>query len=325
MNTALITGVTGQDGSYLSELLLSKGYRVVGAVRDGSDIETSNLINVRNKVDFFGWDMIDDKRLRSALSEYRPTEIYNFAAYSSGAGMYDDAVGIGDVNGLAVTRLLEAIRTVDTGIRFCQASSREIFGLTKESPLTERSVVKPRSPYGAAKLYADTMVQIYRQHYGLYACSAVLFNHESPRRGLGFVTRKITNTVAKIKLGLANELRLGNLDARRDWGYAADYVRAMCLMLQQPEADDYVIATGETHSVRDFCQVAFEHLGLDYRDYVQESASAYRPSEPVELVGNAEKARRQLSWAPETGFREMVGMMVDADIDLVRQENSLPL
>ncbi len=323
MKTVLITGVTGQDGSYLADQLVGTASRIIGAVRDVHKVQVFRAAHSVPTVEFVYWNMFNQQMMVDVLSQYRPTEIYNFAAYSSGAGMYDDAVGIGDVNGLAVTRLLEAIRTVDTKIRFCQASSREIFGVAKESPQTEQSVVNPRSPYGAAKLYADTMVQIYRQHYGLYACSAILFNHESPRRGLAFVTRKITNTAAKIKLGLASELRLGNLDARRDWGYAGDYVRAMWLMLQQPQADDYVIATGETHSVRDFCQVAFEHLALDYRDYVQEDASAYRPLESVELVGNAEKAKRQLGWEPEVKFRALVGMMVDADIALVRRENIL--
>ncbi len=320
MKTVLITGVTGQDGSYLADQLTNPEYRIIGTVRDEHKAKAWRAAQSTSAIEFVYLNMLSQQSMMDVLSQYRPTEIYNFAAHTSGTGMYDDAVGIGDVNGLAVARLLEAIRTVDPGIRFCQASSREIFGAASESPQSENTVVSPRSPYGAAKLYADSMVRIYRQHYGLFACSAILFNHESPRRGLAFVSRKITNTAAKIKLGLSCELRLGNLDARRDWGYAGDYVRAMSLMLQQSQADDYVIATGETHSVRDFCQVAFEHLGLDFHDYVREDVSAYRPLEPVDLVGNANKAKRQFGWEPEIKFRALVGMMVDADVELLRKE-----
>lgn len=320
MKTVLITGVTGQDGSYLADQLTNLRCRIIGAVHDEQKAQSLQAAQTGSAIEFVYWNMRSQQSMTDVLSQYRPTEIYNFAAHTSGTGMYDDAVGIGDVNGLAVARLLEAIRTVDTNIRFCQASSREIFGAASESPQSENAALSPRSPYGAAKLYADSMVRIYRQHHGLFACSAILFNHESPRRGLAFVTRKITSTAAKIKLGLACELRLGNLDARRDWGYAGDFVRAMSLMLQQPQADDYVIATGETHSVRDFCQVAFGHLQLDYRDFVQEDASAFRPMEPVELVGNASKAKRQLGWVPRVKFRELVGMMVDADVELLRKE-----
>ncbi len=311
MPTALITGITGQDGSYLAELLLTKGYRIIGAVRDSQSVLPAGL---KNSVELIAWDMLDQRRMTEVLAEYRPAEIYNFAAYSSGAGMYDDPVGVGEVNGLAVTRILEAIREVDARIRFCQASSREIFGETIESPQTESTPANPRSPYGAAKLYADSMIRIYRQRYDLFACSAILFNHESPRRGLCFVTRKITQEAAKIKLGLAKELHLGNMDAQRDWGYAGDYVRAMWLMLQQEEANDYVVATGKVHSVRELCEFAFSHLGLDYRDYVREDASAYRPVEPAPLVGSAAKANTKLSWKPEMGFKELVHMMVDADL-----------
>ena len=320
MKTVLITGVTGQDGSYLADQLTSPEYRIIGTVRDEHKAQAWRAAKSTSAIEFVYWNMLSQQSMMDVLSQYRPTEIYNFAAHTSGTGMYDDVVGIGDVNGLAVARLLEAIRTVDPNIRFCQASSREIFGEASESPQSENTVVSPRSPYGAAKLYADSMVRIYRQHYGIFACSAILFNHESPRRGLAFVTRKITNTAAKIKLGLSCELRLGNLDARRDWGYAGDYVRAMSLMLQQPQADDYVIATGETHSVREFCQVAFEHLGLDFREYVREDASAYRPLEPVDLVGNANKAKRQFGWEPEIKFHALVAMMVDADVELLRKE-----
>lgn len=315
MKTALVTGIAGQDGSYLAELLLAKGYHVVGALMDmkrDSGLVASSLIN---RVELVEWDMCSRKKeIIDFLSHYQPAEVYNYAAYSSGAGMFDDPVGIGEVNGLAVARILEAIRQVDANARFCQASSSEMFGDAAESPQSEDTPFHPRSPYGAAKLYAHSMIRIYRQRYGLFACSAILFNHESPRRGVDFVTRKVTRGAAKIKLGLAQELRLGNLDGRRDWGFAGDHVRAMWLMLQQPRADDYVVATGETHSVRELCEIAFGHLGLDYRDYVREDVEVYRPAEPVQLVGNSERARQQLGWVPEVGFGEMVTKMVDADM-----------
>lgn len=314
MPTALITGITGQDGSYLAELLLAKGYRVIGAARDPQQVSTALPGGGEGAVELVAWDMLDQQRMTETLAEYRPQELYNFAAYSSGAGMYDDPVGVGEVNGMAVTRMLEAIRAVDVGMRFCQASSREIFGEALESPQSESTPTNPRSPYGAAKLYADSMIRVYRQRYGLFACSAILFNHESPRRGLGFVTRKITHEAAKIKLGLAQELHLGNLDAQRDWGYAGDYVRAMWLMLQQDQADDYVVATGKAHSVRELCELAFSRLGMDYRDHVREDATAYRPGEPALLVGSAAKANSKLGWKPEVEFRVLVHMMVDADL-----------
>ena len=314
MKTALITGITGQDGIYLTELLLEKGYRVIGAVRDVRMAAAKLQAQWGRTVELVEWDMLDQQRMVEVMSSYRPTELYNLAAYSTGAGMYDDPIGIGEVNGLAVTRILEAIRAVDLNIRFCQASSREIFGEALESPQTERTAVNPRSPYGAAKFYADMMIRIYRQRYGLFACSAILFNHESPRRGLAFVTRKITHEAARIKLGLAKELRLGNLDAFRDWGFAGDTVHAMWLMLQQTHADDYVVATGETHSVREFCECAFSHFGLDYRTYVREDETAFRPAEPAVLVGNADKAKTILGWKPKVGFKELVHMMVDAEM-----------
>ena len=320
MKTALVTGVTGQDGSYLAELLIAKGYRVVGAVRDVQLAVESLPSTLVSRVELVVWDVLDQRRMVDVLSRYRPQEVYNFAAYSSGAGMYDDPVAIGEVNGLAVARTLEAVREVDANIRFCQASSSEMFGEATESPQSEETPFHPRSPYGAAKLYAHSMIRIYRQRYGLFACSAILFNHESPRRGLGFVTRKITHEVASIKLGLTNELFLGSLDAHRDWGFAGDYMRAMWLMLQSAQADDYVLATGETHSVREFCECAFGYLGLDYRDYVREGSAASRPVEVVQLIGNAEKARRCLSWVPELGFRELVSMMVDGDLRMLREK-----
>ncbi len=258
--------------------------------------------------------------MQEVIADNQPDEIYNFAAYSSGSGMYDEAVAISEVNGLAVTRMLEAIRKTNPDIKFCQASSREIFGEAVESPQSESTLANPRSPYGAAKLYADTMIRIYRQHYGLYACSAILFNHESPRRRVEFVTRKISMTAAKIKLGIENELNLGNLNALRDWGYALDYVRAMWLMLQQQRADDYVVATGVSHSVRDFCELAFSHVGLEYRDYLKESAADYRPVEAMPLVGCSAKANSELGWRPEVDFKEMVHMMVDGDIKNLSQD-----
>lgn len=311
---ALITGIAGQDGSYLAELLLSKGYRIAGAVRDRQKAQTALPTGVVDNIELVTWDMLDQHAMTETLAHYRPQEIYNFAAYSSGAGMYDDPVGVSEVNGIAVARMLEAIRSVDVGMRLCQASSREIFGEAAESPQTESTLVNPRSPYGAAKFYADSMIRIYRQRYGLFACSAILFNHESPRRGLGFVTRKITYEAARIKLGLAKELHLGNLDAQRDWGYAGDYVRAMWLMLQQQHADDYVLATGQVHSVRELCDLAFSYLGMDYRDYVREDEASYRPAETTLLVGDTSKARAGLKWQPEVSFTELVQMMVDHDL-----------
>lgn len=312
VKTALITGITGQDGSYLADMLLAKGYRIVGTARNIA--KAAPRAGLAGKVELVEWDMRDQRAIASALSLYRPSELYNFAAYSSGAGMYDDPAGIGEVNGLAVVHILEAIREVDVSIRFCQASSSEIFGEASESPQWEGTPANPRSPYGAAKLYADSMIKIFRRRYGLFACSAILFNHESPRRGLEFVTRKITHTSAKIKLGQASELQLGNLDARRDWGFAGDYVHAMWLMLQAAQPDDYVVSTGDTHSVREFCECAFRCLGLDYRHYVTEEPSSYRPLERVQLVGNAAKASAGLGWAPKVGFNELVNMMVEADL-----------
>ncbi|HMH18379.1 MAG TPA: GDP-mannose 4,6-dehydratase [Burkholderiales bacterium] len=315
MRTALITGITGQDGSYLSELLLGKGYRVVGVVRRTPDEAARSLPSgLAGRVELISWDMLDARRILEIVEDCRPAELYNCAAYSSGASMYDEALDIAEVNGLAVARILEAIRNVDAGIRFCQASSSEIFANALESPQSEKTPVSPRSPYGAAKAYADFMIKIYRQRYGLFACSAILFNHESPRRGSAFVTRKITREAARIKRGLAPELRLGNLSALRDWGYAGDYVRAMWSMLQGVRAEDFVVSTGEPHSVREFCESAFGYLGLDYRDCVREDSMDYRPAEPVQLVGNSDKARTLLNWRPEVRFRELVQMMVEADL-----------
>ncbi len=317
MPTALVTGITGQDGYYLSELLLSKNYHVIATTRNANKAKASLTSDLMKRVHLIEWDLFDQNCILKILDEYRPTELYNCAAYSSGEGMFSDAVAIGEVNGVTVVRILEAIRAVDNNIRFCQASSSEIFGEPIESPQSEDTPFQPRSPYGAAKLYAHSMIRIYRQRYGLFGCSAILFNHESPRRGFGFVTRKITQGVAAIKLGLDNELCLGNLDVPRDWGYAADYVRAMWLMLQRQNADDYVVATGKMHSVREFCEIAFGHVGLNYRDYVLVDPAAYRPAETMPLLGNASKARKLLGWQPSIGFHEMVCMMVDSDLQML--------
>jgi len=317
MKVALVTGITGQDGSYLTEILFKKGYRVVGAVRNTDRALDSFPSHVMKKIELIRWDMLDQARMVEVLNHYQPSEFYNLAAYSSGEGMFDDAIGIGNVNGLAVTRMLESVRQVDNSIRFCQASSSEMFGDAQESPQSEDTGFNPRSPYGVAKLYAHTMLSVYRQRYGLFACSAILFNHESPRRKLDFVTRKITHTAAKIKLGMANELRLGNLDARRDWGFAKDYAQGMWSMLQMSQADDYVLASGETHSVQELCECAFEYLDLDYRDYVSVDSASRRHDEKVQLVGDASKARRELGWQPQLNIRELVHMMVDADIELL--------
>jgi GDPmannose 4,6-dehydratase len=319
MLTALITGVTGQDGSYLAELLITKGYHVIGAVRDKQGAKKLLPVGLKNSVELVTWDMLDQHHMMKVLEQYHPEEIYNFAAYSSGVKMFDDPVATGDLNGLAVVRMLEAIRQVDFNMRFCHASSREVFGETFECPQDELTQTNPRSPYGAAKLYADSMIRIYRQSYNIYACSAILFNHESPRRGLEFVTRKITHEAAKIKLGLGNRLHLGNLDALRDWGYAEDYVRAMWLMLQQKSASDYVVATGESHSVRELCEIAFAHLGMDYRDFVYQDTSLYRSAEPILQVGCASKAQNELGWSPIVTFNEMVKMMVDEDLNLLKK------
>ncbi|MBS1227011.1 MAG: GDP-mannose 4,6-dehydratase [Proteobacteria bacterium] len=312
MRIALVTGVSGQDGSYAAELLLGQGYRVIGTVRSIDRVRASPT-PLLEQIELLQWNLLDQRELVRILSFYRPAEIYNFAAYSSGEGMYDHPLEIAEINGLSVARILEAIREVDCGIRFCQASSAEMFGAASDSPQSESTRFAPRSPYGAAKVYAHSMIDIYRQRYGVFACSAILFNHESPRRGLGFVTRKITHTAAKIKLGLAEDLALGNLEARRDWGFAGDVVRAMWMMLQEPQAGDCVVATGQTHSVREFCEAAFRHLGLDYRDYVREDPSFYRPLEPIQLVGDTRKLR-SIGWSPQIDFFQLVKMMVDEDM-----------
>ncbi|HBE78970.1 MAG TPA: GDP-mannose 4,6-dehydratase [Firmicutes bacterium] len=314
MANALITGITGQDGSYLAELLINNGYNVVGVARDLKKAVDKLTPSLLNRVNLYQWNMQDQPPIMEVLQKYKIEEVYNFAAYSSGAGMYDDPIAIGDINGLGLTRIFEAIRAVNKDIKVCQASSSEMFGATTETPQSEETKVYPRSPYGAAKLYAHNMVKIYRQRYGIFACSAILYNHESSRRGLGFVTKKISNEAVRIKLGLSNQLCLGNLDSYRDWGFAGDYVKAMWLMLQNPIADDYIVATGEVHSVRDFCECAFSYLDLDYRDYVYVESDLYRPAESIQLVGDSGKIRKMLGWKPTVNFFDLVKMMVDEEM-----------
>lgn len=317
---ALITGVTGQDGSYLAEFLLEKGYEVIGMVRRTSTINFERIRHIQDRIVLVQGDLLDQSSLIDILREYRPHEVYNLAAQSFVPTSFKQPVLTGEFTALGVTRLLEAIRLVDPTIRFYQASSSEMFGKVKEVPQNENTPFHPRSPYGVAKVYAHWITVNYRESYGMFAVSGICFNHESPRRGLEFVTRKITYTAAKIKLGLAHELRLGNLEARRDWGYAPDYVRAMWLMLQQDEPEDYVIATGETHSVREFVELAFDYLGLDWKKYVVVDPALYRPADVDLLVGDATKARTKLGWTPSVTFEQLVKIMVDADLELVKQE-----
>jgi GDPmannose 4,6-dehydratase len=317
---ALITGITGQDGSYLAEFLLEKGYEVIGMVRRTSTINFERIWHIQDRITLVQGDLLDQSSLIDILREHRPHEVYNLAAQSFVPTSFKQPVLTGEFTALGVTRLLEAIRLVDPTIRFYQASSSEMFGKVREVPQNENTPFHPRSPYGVAKVYAHWITVNYRESYGMFAVSGICFNHESPRRGLEFVTRKITYTAAKIKLGLAHELRLGNLEARRDWGYAPDYVRAMWLMLQQDEPEDYVIATGETHSVREFVELAFDYLGLDWKKYVVVDPALYRPADVDLLVGDATKARTKLGWAPSVTFEQLVKIMVDADLELVKQE-----
>ncbi|HEY0605283.1 MAG TPA: GDP-mannose 4,6-dehydratase [Herpetosiphonaceae bacterium] len=317
---ALITGITGQDGSYLADFLLEEGYEVIGMIRRSSTVNFERIKHIQDKITLAPGDLMDEVSLIGLLREHRPTEVYNLAAQSFVQTSFSQPVFTGEVTGLGVTRILDAIRIVDPEIRFYQASSSEMFGKVVEVPQRETTPFYPRSPYGVAKVYGHWITVNYRESYNLFACSGMLFNHESPRRGLEFVTRKITHTAAQIKLGQASELRLGNLDAQRDWGYAKDYVKAQWLMLQQDQPDDYVIATGQTHPVSHFCEVAFGHLGLDYRDYVVQDERFMRPAEVDLLVGDPTKAREQLGWVPETSFEELVVMMVEADLKLLKEQ-----
>ncbi len=314
---ALITGITGQDGSYLAELLLDEGYEVVGMVRRSSTVTFERIAHLQDRIATVQGDLLDQASLIDLLRTHRPNEVYNLAAQSFVQTSFGQPVLTGDVTALGVTRLLDAVRIVDPEIRFYQASSSEMFGKVVEVPQRETTPFYPRSPYGVAKLYGHWITVNYRESYDLHASSGILFNHESPRRGLEFVTRKISNAVAKIKLGRAGELRLGNLDAKRDWGFAGDYVRAMYLMLQQDTPDDYVVATGETYSVRQFCEVAFGHVGLDWEEFVVIDEAFYRPAEVDLLVGDPKKAHDVLGWRPEVGFEDLVTMMVDADLALL--------
>ncbi|MDE2853849.1 MAG: GDP-mannose 4,6-dehydratase [Chloroflexota bacterium] len=315
---ALITGITGQDGSYLAEFLLGKGYEVYGMVRRTSTVRYERIQHIQNQLRIIQGDMGDLSSLITAISSVEPDEVYNLAAQSFVPTSWNQPVFTGDITGLGVTRLLEALRTVNPAIRFYQASSSEMFGKVREVPQKETTPFHPRSPYGVAKVYGHWITINYRESYDLFTCSGILFNHESPRRGLEFVTRKVTYHAAKIKLELGNEIRIGNLDSKRDWGFAGDYVRAMWLMLQQDEPDDFVIATGATHSVERLLEVAFAHVGLNWRDYAVQDQRFMRPAEVDLLVGDPAKAKRKLGWAPEVGFEELIGMMVEADLKKLR-------
>lgn len=308
--TALIFGISGQDGSYMAELLLGKDYRVVGTSRYPGKAQQ----RFPDRVEVRETNLLSADAIATLVGEVEPDEIYNFAAFSTGSGMYDEPVAIGDANGLAVARILEAIRRSGRDIRFCQASSSEMFGSARTSPQDETTPFSPRSPYGAAKLFGHNMIKIARQRDAIFACSAILFNHESSRRSRDFVTRKVTHAAAAISAGLAGDLALGDLQARRDWGHARDVVRAMWLMLQADRADDYVVATGETHSVADLCRIAFDHVGLDWMRYVHVDVALQRVPESVQLVGDATRARERLGWAPSITFEDMIKEMVDADL-----------
>jgi GDPmannose 4,6-dehydratase len=312
---ALITGITGQDGSYLAEFLLGKGYEVFGMTRRASTENVERIGHIVDKLTLLQGDLLDPPSLDAALREARPSEVYNLAAQSFVPTSWNQPVLTAEFTAVGVTRMLEAIRAVDPSIRFYQASSSEMFGKVREVPQTELTPFHPRSPYGVAKVYGHYITVNYRESYDLYAVSGILFNHESERRGLEFVTRKITDGVARIKHGLAEELRLGNLDSERDWGFAGDYVEAMWLMLQQDQASDYVVATGETHTVREFVETAFGHAGLDSERYVVQDERFMRPAEVDQLIGDPTKAKEQLGWEPRTSFRELVEMMVDADLE----------
>jgi GDPmannose 4,6-dehydratase len=320
--TALITGITGQDGSYLAEFLLEKDYRVIGMVRRSSTVNFDRIAHLQETeaLEIVQGDLLDQMSLIDILREYRPDEVYNLAAQSFVPTSWRQPVLTGEFTALGVTRVLDAIRIVNPETRFYQASSSEMFGKVVEVPQRETTPFYPRSPYGVAKVYGHWITVNYRESYNLYACSGILFNHESPRRGLEFVTHKVTYAAARIKLGLQNELRLGNLDSRRDWGYAGDYVQAMWLMLQQDEPDDYVVATGETHSVRELCQVAFDCVGLNWEDYVIVDEKFYRPAEVDLLIGDPQKAHAKLGWEPTVSFKELVEMMVEADLAVLYEE-----
>lgn len=319
---ALITGITGQDGSYLAELLLSLGYQVYGLVRRTSTVKYERIQHIQDQITLVPGDMSDQTSLTRALQQVEPDEVYNLAAQSFVQTSWNQPVFTGDVTALGVTRMLDAIMTVNPKIRFYQASSSEMFGKVQEVPQREQTPFYPRSPYGVAKVYGHWITVNYRESYNLHASSGILFNHESPRRGLEFVTRKVTHHAAKIKLGLAKELRIGNLDSQRDWGFAGDYVRAMWLMLQQDTPDDYVIATNKTHSIERLLDVAFDVVGLNWRDYTVQDPAFMRPAEVDLLIGNPEKAGRVLGWEPQVSFEQLIQMMVEADLKLLKTGES---
>lgn len=315
---ALVTGVTGQDGSYLADFLLEKGYTVFGLIRRSSTVNFERIRHIQDKIEIIPGDLLDQNSLINAVKESWPEEVYNLAAQSFVPTSWNQPVLTGEFTGLGVTRVLEAIRVVKPDIRFYQASSSEMFGKVRETPQNEKTPFYPRSPYGIAKVYGHWITVNYRESYNLFCCSGILFNHESPRRGKEFVSRKVTSAAARIKLGLEKELRMGNLDAKRDWGYARDYVEAMWRMLQQDKPDDFVIATGETHSVRELLEIAFGHLCLDYKDFVVVDPKLVRPAEVDLLLGDPTKARKVLGWKPTVTFEELVTMMVDADLERLK-------
>jgi len=320
---ALITGITGQDGSYLADVLLEKGYDVYGMVRRSSSEKFDRIKHIRDKLQIKQADLLDQYSIIKLLEEVQPDEIYNLAAMSFVPTSWNQPVLTAEFTAIGVTRMLEAVRAVNPRIRFYQASSSEMFGKVKEIPQSEKTPFHPRSPYGVAKVYGHWITVNYRESYDIFGVSGILFNHESPRRGLEFVTRKVTYTAAKIKLGLAKELRMGNLDAKRDWGFAGDYVKAMWLMLQQPEPDDYVIATGETHSVKELVETAFTYLDMEYKDFVVIDERFIRPAEVDLLIGDNSKAKKKLGWEPEIDFERLVKMMVDADMELLKKEHNI--
>ncbi len=317
---ALVTGITGQDGSYLAEFLLEKGYEVYGLIRRSSTVNFERIRHIQNDLHLLSGDLLDQNSLMFAIQQARPQEVYNLGAQSFVPASWAQPLLTGEITALGVARLLEAIRSTDAGIRFYQASTSELFGKVRESPQTETTPFYPRSPYGVSKVYGHWITINYRESYDMYACAGILFNHESPRRGLEFVSRKVTDGVARIKHGLDSELLLGNLDSRRDWGYAGDFVRAMWMMLQQEEPDDFVIATGQDRTIREFCQAAFGSVGLDWERYVKVDERFLRPAEVEVLRGDSSKARRVLGWEPEVSFEEMVAMMVERDLELVALE-----
>jgi len=320
---ALITGITGQDGSYLAEFLLSKGYEVFGLIRRTSILNFERIKHIQDKIRLISGDLLDQNSLINVIKESNPDEVYNLGSQSFVPASWKQPVFTGEATALGVARMLEAVRAVNPKIKFYQASSSEMFGKVREVPQTEKTQFYPKNPYGVAKLYGHWITVNYRESYNIFCCSGILFNHESPRRGLEFVTRKVTNTVAKIKLVLSNELRLGNLDAKRDWGFAGDYVRAMWLMLQKDEPDDYVISTGKSHSVKDLVQIAFDYVNLNWKDYVIVDPMFIRPAEVKLLLGDSSKAIKKLGWKPEVSFEKLIRMMIDADLEEIKNNIQL--